>query len=1150
MFEAFMRRARVGRRRQTGARSQGLSPAREMAEQTREGPWVARSKISLSSGILLLASTGCGSGWTSPSYEKRPIDPPPASGQVQGLTVLVSFSDEAIGDAHAMKVHRAINQTGFTEDGNAGSVKDYFLDMSGGKLTVNSRVFRVQVPHPKAHYDRHEKDRFDAPSNATSLSDITVHGPSSDLLKDVLCRLRTCNGAAPAYQEVSASGISATRTSDLDFSSFSTRRLSFWPDAYVRDYANSSRLSNRHDHELIGIPDISIYQYVNLVYAGDTAQTDHLYGLWPRSVPSIATPVPGSSAPERVGVFQILGAGSPTDVNTGILIHETAHTLFSLPDLYDAGSEIGLNLPSGHVSSQGVGSHALMGSTGSPKRSAILSAPLRDRLGWANVIDIGDLAEGVTVSLAANGADIARYCRPDSPLDECFYLEVRAGSQARGPSGITPYTPDQGLVIWHSENGRNILDAVVNNHPEGTPGLHYEVALVQADGARDLEGPKGTGSENNDYFRAGHADRFDAFTVPSSRWWDGIESGLSIRNISAPGGVMTFEIGRRNESRLHIDNDQNVLVAAGSPVLRVGETRTVTVTPQPGFAFDLIVRGHQDTNLTGLVGPYTFNVVGSLRDNYIKAMSYPAGQAGPVFSARRRVKFQIAPGVDVTTYGEEARTYDRRSAPYDVFNDFVTFRPGQDTTHWSPWSDFQKNLEFRTYLGQGSARFFAKARPGFVLKNLDVYGSNHESRTLNDVSGHTSASALITVPPGEETEDFYVKEYLVHVNAEQIPGYFCRNGFVEQWRADKIYRDVGDKVRYGDFIYTSNVPRNFLRGNVDGSGNPVTPPLANPENSPHYWTRFASCTPYVADCSGAREWVLTGYPSTSNPLTAGWTSNPGVQGERVVFNGALFEFVGSYAQRHDVPGAAEHIGELLGANLFAEVEQDIPIYSNRAFIYRDKAAWKLLGNCSQAANWRRATVVPTQGVQSLTPQGVSHVQAHRSEPAFVTNISGAWSFGFDLEPGYVLDDVYVNGVAQGLAPSARAATIPFTQNARPSYIEVKTICDAACEAAVSAPKVSCTLGAPQHWNVGFVYPTVRVTNISGEPITGWKVLFDFAAPPDLWNSSGIVFEADGNQVVASNAYAWNGSLAPGASYQFSIGGNLSGPFVPPTCSGM
>src|SRR5690606_30223637 len=123
-----------------------------------------------------------------------------------------------------------------------GSVRDYFADMSGGALTLQNRVVRVQLPEPKSTYDTNEKDDFYAPSDLESIEDITITGPSTRLLSAVLCRLRTCGGAAPEYQEVTAAGVSSTVRTDLSFSGLSTRRLGFWPDSYVRDFVNNGYL--------------------------------------------------------------------------------------------------------------------------------------------------------------------------------------------------------------------------------------------------------------------------------------------------------------------------------------------------------------------------------------------------------------------------------------------------------------------------------------------------------------------------------------------------------------------------------------------------------------------------------------------------------------------------------------------------------------------------------------------------------------------------------------------------------------------------------------------------------------------------------------------------------------------------------------------
>lgn len=1097
--------------------------------------------------LALLASTGClspGEGWVTTDYQPGASDPPPATGNVQGLTVLVSFADHTVSDTQAAKLYRAINETGYTDDGNSGSVKDYFLDMSNGQLTVESRVVRVQVPGFRADYDTADEDELYAPPGIESIDQVTMSGPSMHLLNAVLCKLRTCDGNPPDYQEVTAAGVSAPVHVDLDFSTLSTRRLAFWPDNYTRDFIGNSQLTTYRRQ--IDVPNIEIYEYVSLLYAGNTTR-DHGQGLWPRSVPSIGTEVPGNDSSVRLGRFQIQGtltdSSNPDETFIGTLIHETAHTLFDLPDLYDGGHELGL--ADGHPASNGIGRHGLMGHTANEKKPAILSAPLKARLGWANVVDISDFAEGSTVVLDTNGGQVARYCRQDSTYDECYYIEARSASHPRGPSGFTPDTPDEGLVVWHSENSRNVVDFVVNNHAEGTANLHYEVALVQADGLRELEGPKGTANQSNDYFKAGYADRFDATTVPSSHWWDGTESGLAIRNISVVGSTMSFEIGERPASRIHVDTDAHVQVDIGAPTVRVGEVRQVTFTPDPGYAYDVVGRGYYPFSASWLTGQQVFHITGSVRDNYIRVVSYPENGQPPAPSADRKLRISLAGGVQVMAYGESARIYQPRLRTIDVFHDFAKFLPGLGTSEQGRWNDRDFDLLFRTYSGRDHVRLFAKAEPGFVLKSIDSYGMNFAGSSLNDVAYRSTAGVDVTVPSNLSQE--YAAIALV--NAEQIPGYFCREGAVEEWRPDRIYRGVGDKVRYGDYIYSSNVPRAFLRENVDsGTFEPVPTPGKNPENSPEYWTRFASCKPYTEDCSGLPEWSLGGDALPANPDTAVWANSDIESFDHAVFNGAVYELITN--ERHEVPGAFEHRQLSSGAAAFAGMDRDIPIYSNQSLIDDRRAAWKLIGNCSTPANWQRATIVPSRGVTSVEPSGVTYVQHDPTEPVFVTGITSGWSFDFDLAPGYVLDDVYVDGVAMGLAPSARSLAVPLIPNARPPYIEVKATCTGSACGAAAPPQVTCELGQAQHWGNGFVYSNVKVTNVSGAPITGWQVLLEFADPPDLWGSSGIDYQVNGNQVIASNMYEWNGNLGIGASYQFSVGGNLTGPFVPPTCTGL
>lgn len=75
-----------------------------------------------------------------------------SSGQVLGLTVLVDFAD-VTSTVTAADVSAMLNDEGYSRNGNSGSVRDYFLAMSGGRLDYRNEVVGpVRLPKPQAHY--------------------------------------------------------------------------------------------------------------------------------------------------------------------------------------------------------------------------------------------------------------------------------------------------------------------------------------------------------------------------------------------------------------------------------------------------------------------------------------------------------------------------------------------------------------------------------------------------------------------------------------------------------------------------------------------------------------------------------------------------------------------------------------------------------------------------------------------------------------------------------------------------------------------------------------------------------------------------------------------------------------------------------------
>ncbi|HEX7262251.1 MAG TPA: hypothetical protein VF258_10590, partial [Luteolibacter sp.] len=77
----------------------------------------------------------------------------PIVGDKKGLTILAQFPDVAFPTDQA-KIERYCNQVGYKEDGNTGSIRDYFSDQSLGKLSYTQTVTPIiTLPHPRSYYN-------------------------------------------------------------------------------------------------------------------------------------------------------------------------------------------------------------------------------------------------------------------------------------------------------------------------------------------------------------------------------------------------------------------------------------------------------------------------------------------------------------------------------------------------------------------------------------------------------------------------------------------------------------------------------------------------------------------------------------------------------------------------------------------------------------------------------------------------------------------------------------------------------------------------------------------------------------------------------------------------------------------------------------
>lgn len=373
--------------------------------------------------------------------------PPPqyTMGDYAGLCLLVQFPDVP-GTISREEVEDFCNKPGHTGFGNNGSVFDYFLDNSLGKVKYTNVVAPYYTAkHPRAYYT---DENIPQPVRAW------------ELISEALNRLKA---------------------SKFDFSKLTTDPLG------------------------------NLYA-LNVFYAGRRVN-NWAKGLWPHSwhLDTQAELTPGTLAYD----YQITDMGN--QLTLGTFCHENGHMICDFPDLYDYGSD-----------SEGIGVYCLMCAggavQGADKNPTNICAYLKHAAGWAE--SATPLSNGLDVKAVAGANQF--FIHAKSPT-EYFIIENRFRE------GRDQCLTDSGLAIWHVDHLGS------NNNQAGTPSSHYECALMQADGEKDLENAENVG-DDKDLFKAVGKGSFGDTTQPSSKWWDRTKSGLEIHNIGVAGKQITFSV--------------------------------------------------------------------------------------------------------------------------------------------------------------------------------------------------------------------------------------------------------------------------------------------------------------------------------------------------------------------------------------------------------------------------------------------------------------------------------------------------------------------------------------------------------------------------------------------------------------------------------
>jgi M6 family metalloprotease-like protein len=213
---------------------------------------------------------------------------------------------------------------------------------------------------------------------------------------------------------------------------------------------------------------------------------------------------------EYDGVRAILYTTEPEDGKVGVFCHEFGHTI-GLPDLYDIRE-----LPGPSV---GLGDWSLM-ATGvwlnDGRTPAHLDAWSKSTLGFADAVVLHENVPGVILSPVEESPIVYKIWTNGRPDREYFLAELRTRT------GFDAELPGVGVLIYHVDESVRLQD-----NPS-----RYKVALVQADGRRQLETQYGNYGDSGDPFPGATLNSsFTPFSDPYSLAYDGHDSQVWMTGI-------------------------------------------------------------------------------------------------------------------------------------------------------------------------------------------------------------------------------------------------------------------------------------------------------------------------------------------------------------------------------------------------------------------------------------------------------------------------------------------------------------------------------------------------------------------------------------------------------------------------------------------
>lgn len=208
----------------------------------------------------------------------------------------------------------------------------------------------------------------------------------------------------------------------------------------------------------------------------------------------------------------------PDDCKLGVCAHELGHLLFGFPDLYDDD-----------YSSEGIGDWCLMAG-GSWNNGGLTPAHpcgwCKAQQNWVNTVTLSSNKKAVSIPDVKDSNTIYRLWKDGSSGSEYFLAENRT------KKNYDKFLPGEGLLIYH------IDDAMDSNSNE----LHYKVALLQADGKKQLETGANRGDTSDTWPGTANKKTFSGSSKPNSKSYGNIKTDVAIRKIKNAAGTITADM--------------------------------------------------------------------------------------------------------------------------------------------------------------------------------------------------------------------------------------------------------------------------------------------------------------------------------------------------------------------------------------------------------------------------------------------------------------------------------------------------------------------------------------------------------------------------------------------------------------------------------